>query len=86
MTTLFDFRGSTFSAELDGLRLNKQLRAVAECMADGQWRTLAEIAAATGAPEASASARLRDLRRLGLTVDRRRRTKGQHEYRVRSGA
>lgn len=83
-TTLFDFRGSTFSAALDGPRLQKQLHAVAECMADGEWRTLAEIAAATGAPEASVSARLRDLRRRGFAVDRRRRSKGQHEYRVRS--
>lgn len=40
---------------------------------------------ATGAPEASASARLRDLRRAGLTVERRRRgdpKAGLWEYRV----
>lgn len=74
--------GSTFSAALDGKRLAKQAEAVREFMADGQWRSLAEISAATGAPEASASARLRDFRRAGETVERRRRSAGTWEYRV----
>ena len=77
--------GTTFDPALDGLRLAKQSSAVHDHMRDGAWRTLAEISAATGAPEASASARLRDLRRMGFTVDRRRRgdlARGLHEYRV----
>ena len=78
--------GTTFDPALDGPRLNKQTQAVHGLMADGAWRTLAEITAATGAPEASASARLRDLRRVhGLMVERRRRgdlARGLHEYRL----
>ncbi len=34
------------------------------------WCTLATLSAATGAPEASASARLRDLRKAGYQVDK----------------
>jgi DNA-binding Lrp family transcriptional regulator len=52
------------------------MRLVYRLMVDGQWRTLAEIAEATGAPEASVSARLRDLRKRkfgGHVVARRPR-------------
>jgi len=44
-------------------------------MRDGEWRTLGEISEATGHPEASVSARLRDFRKPrfgGHTVNRRR--------------
>lgn len=76
--------GSTFDPEIDGPRLGRQQRAVYGLMKDGIWRTLYLIACATGAPEASASARLRDLRRSGLTVERRRieGMPGVWEYRV----
>lgn len=43
-------------------------------MADGKWRTLQEISEITGDPEASVSARLRDLRKFehgSNTVSRR---------------
>lgn len=53
----------------------QQLVRVRELMRDGKWRTLSEIADVTGDPEASVSARLRDLRRpkYGLwTVTRKR--------------
>lgn len=82
------FDGVTFDAHADGPRLNRQLSAVRDLMRDGEWRTLAEIACALGIPEASASARLRDLRkpRFGSNdVQRRRRgvvTAGCWEYRV----
>jgi hypothetical protein len=54
---------------------------------DGGWHTLAGIAARTGDPEASISARLRDLRRPehgAHTVERRRVREGGglFEYRV----
>jgi hypothetical protein len=78
--------GATFDESLDYDRLNRQQRLVYAVMADGQWRTLAEIHTLTGAPEASVSARLRDLRRVaGAAVDRRRRGDpklGLHEYRL----
>lgn len=79
------FDGKTFEPEQDGARLNAQMRRVGALMADGQWRTLAEIEARTGDPQASVSARLRDLRKAKFgqhTVDRRRRSPGTFEYRV----
>ena len=79
------FAGVTYDERRDGSRLEKQLVRVRSLMLDGRWRTLAEIARATGDPEASASARLRDLRKAphgGWTVERRRRTTGLFEYRI----
>lgn len=77
----------TFIEDRDGARLSKQREAVLDLMRDGKWRTLAEISAATGAPEASASARLRDLRkeRYGsYTVDRSYVSHGLWRYRLYS--
>ncbi len=83
------FDGATFDEEKDGERLRRQLEAVKDVMSDGAWRTLAEISAATGAPEASASARIRDLKKAkfgGHTVNRRRRAgqenRGIFEYQL----
>lgn len=61
-------------------------------MLDGVWRTLPEIASAIGAPEASVSARLRDLRKPkfgGFDVGRKARgdaSEGLYEYRLRRGS
>lgn len=77
--------GWTFSQQRDGQRLNRQAYVVWMLMRDGRWRTLAEIAALTGEPEASVSARLRDLRKDrfgGHIVDRRYLQNGLWEYRV----
>lgn len=49
------------------------LSKVRELMLDGEWRTLSEIAEAVGHMEAGCSARLRDLRKAGYTVERRPR-------------
>ncbi len=77
-----------FNAKLDGERLGKQLERVRYGMLvvgeQGKWLTLGEIAGHTGYPEASISARLRDLRRMGYVVDKRRRgeaKRGIWEYR-----
>lgn len=56
------FDGDTITPE-DFPRLNRQLRAVYDLMQDGYWRSLRQIADRTGEPEASVSARLRDLRK-----------------------
>jgi len=59
--------------EKDKPRLNTQREDVRRLMLDGEFRTLADIEAATGHPQASISARLRDLRRPeygGYTVNR----------------
>jgi hypothetical protein len=81
------FDGVTYEPELDRDRLAAQLALVRAVMSDGQWHTLAGIADLIGAPEASISARLRDLRkpRFGAwTIERRRVPLGHglHEYRV----
>lgn len=82
------FDGETLVTEDHG-RLAKQLAAVKALMADGAWRSLGQIAAAVQAPEASVSARLRDLRRLkhgAYTVERQRLPGGLHLYRVKEFA
>lgn len=56
------FKGGTISIPFDLERLNAQMRRVHQCMADGAWKTLRQIADETGDPEASVSARLRDYR------------------------
>jgi hypothetical protein len=79
------FGGETYDPTLDKVRLKAQLVRVRELMRDGKWRSLSEIAATTGDPEASVSARLRNLRqpKHGLwTVDRRRRSQSLWEYRL----
>lgn len=58
-----DRAGVTFDHDRDGARLNKQARAVFREMSDGKWHTLIDLADATGYPEASISARLRDFRK-----------------------
>lgn len=81
------FDGATYLPEKDQARLGAQLQRVAGLMADGQWRTLMEIEKATGDPQASISARLRDLRKIkfgALDIEHRRRNHaGQWEYRQR---
>lgn len=63
-----------------------QLLAVLMAMLDGEWRTLEQVSRITGAPEASVSARLRDLRKAALgawRVERERaRSSGPFWYRV----
>ena len=92
MTDLFTYRpppgprdGTTFIPKKDEKRLNRQAQLVWNFMSDGRYHTLAEISRATGAPEASASARLRDYKKMKFgshTVLRRRRSEGTHEYRL----
>lgn len=82
------FDGVTYDAAQDARRLTTELKRVKALMADGRWRTLAEIREVTGGSEAGVSARLRDLRKRAFgkyTVERRRRGKpkaGLWEYRV----
>lgn len=79
------YGGSTFDPALDEQRLNEQTIRVYRLMIDEEWRTLSEISAVTEDPEASISARLRDLRKPdfgGFDVQRRRRSAGLWEYRL----
>ena len=60
-------KGETFELARDGARLCAQAkRVLAFCLAN-DWVTLRQISEACGDPEASASARLRDLRRVGAS-------------------
>ena len=81
------FGGDTFNEKLDGERLRRQLYAVRKVMFDNQWRTLKQLSEEVDAPEASVSARLRDLRKKkfgGYVVERMRIPNGNglHIYRV----
>lgn len=79
------FDGATYEHERDGQRLNAQYLRAFTLMRDGKWRTLAEISEITGDPEASVSARLRDMRKVRFgshTVNRRYRGEGLFEYQL----
>jgi hypothetical protein len=79
------FDGETYEPGRDHARLHRQLDMVQEFMSDRQWHTLGEIAKATSQPEASVSARIRDLRKPkfgGKTVERRYVSGGLWEYRL----
>lgn len=79
------FDGATYDHARDSARLGEQMLAVLSVMSDGQWRTLAGIAAETNAPEASISARLRDLRKPrfgGHTVNREYIRRGLFQYQL----
>jgi hypothetical protein len=83
-----EFNGSDYDSKHDHARLTGQIRRVKDLMADGAWRTLDEIAAKTGDPQASISAQLRNLRkeRFGSHVigkqARGERSHGLFEYRL----
>lgn len=80
---LFQFRGNTIDPDRDGPRLGAQLAAVRQYALSGEWFTLSEVSAALGYPEASVSARLRDLRSLGYIVEREFVVRGLWRYRVK---
>lgn len=88
MSTLPHFNGAEYDSGYDQARLTNQLIRVFQLMHDQRWRTLQEIAAATGDPPASVSAQLRHLRkpRFGSWCVERRargdRARGLFEYRV----
>ena len=80
-----DFDGETYERERDHARLTSQLQRVQDVLVDGAWRTLDEIAIRTGAPAASVSARLRDLRKQkfgGHVIERKYLARGLFEYRM----
>ena len=85
MSAILPRDGATYSHDRDGARLTAQHERVKDFMRDGGWHTLAQISAGTGDPEASVSARLRDLRkpRFGAhQVERRHVANGLWEYRL----
>lgn len=80
-----DFDGTTYDHDRDHDRLTSELATVRDRMLASAWLTLAQISAATGYPEASISARLRDLRKPkfgGFDVQRRHLGNGVWAYHV----
>lgn len=61
-------KGSTYVPERDRARLNAQCLGVLRVFQDGKKRSLAELRGLTGYPEASISARYRDLKRAGYPM------------------
>ena len=77
--------GITYDHARDARRLAGQHARVLAFMRDGEWHTLAEIASHTRDPEASISARLRDLRkpRFGAhNIERQYVERGLWRYRL----
>lgn len=77
--------GATYDHARDGLRLAAQHQRVLAYMSDGKWWTLRLLAEATGDPEASISARIRDLRKPkfgGYQVVREYVERGLYRYRL----
>lgn len=65
-----DHDGETYEADKDHVRLNAQTLRVWNVLRSGRWMTLHAISAETGDPEASVSARLRDLRKAKFGAHR----------------
>jgi len=79
------FDGDDYQHDRDFTRLKNQSERVYTFIQNGEWTTLSEISAATGAPEASISAHLRDLRKPrygGHTVEKKYVGGGIYQYRV----
>ncbi len=80
--------GPAYDEQIDGPRVATQLERIrGYCLGEHRWRTLGEIAQATGYAEASVSAQLRHLRkpRFGaydVQKQRRQPAGGTWEYRV----
>lgn len=77
--------GATYSHARDGERLHLQHNRVLAAMRDGQEHTLAALSQITGDPEASVSARLRDLRKARFgshNIERRYVERGLFVYRL----
>ena len=83
------FAGSDYVPQRDDRRLLGQFEKVRKLMLDGGWRTLDEIAEATGEPPASISAQLRHLRKEqfgAYTVEKCYCGEGLYRYRVLPGS
>lgn len=79
------FNGPDYVPERDNVRLTGQILRVWDCMRDQQWRTLRQIEAATGDPQASISAQLRHLRKErfgGHTLNKEHLGEGLYRYQI----
>jgi len=85
-----EFDGRYYDPALDADRLRAQIGSVWNALADGNWHSLREISEQSGAPEASASAQIRHLRKArhgGWIISLSReggRTRGRLAYRMQN--
>lgn len=77
-----EFQGSDIDQERDGNRLKKQIWRIYELMKDQKWRSLSEISKLANAPEASASAQLRNLKKLGHKLNKKHLGHGFYKYQL----
>lgn len=79
------FSGATFDYDRDYERLGKQMRRVLDFMVSerGYWQTLHGMSLELGYPEASISARLRQMRSMGFEIERKYVKDGLHQYRLK---
>ena len=78
------FDGSDINQDRDTSRLTGQLERILEYIRPGHWVTLEMIAHFAGAPEASVSAQLRNLRKARFgshVIEKRYVDNGLYEYR-----
>jgi hypothetical protein len=84
----YKFNGPEYDPKYDQARLTGQILRIFNVMRDGRWRTLGEIEALTGDPQASISAQLRHLRKkrfgahIVLRLPRGDREHGLFEYQL----
>jgi hypothetical protein len=62
------FAGSHYDPKQDEARLKSQMERVRIAMRDAGWLTLAQVARRAECGEASASAQMRNLRKIGHTI------------------
>lgn len=82
---LGDRDGTTFEPKRDTIRLNEQCQDVFNFLSDNCWHTLREAHERTGHPEASISARIRDLKKSkfgGFQIEKRYIENGLWQYRM----
>lgn len=82
------FDGNHYHQTEDEIRLTKQLQGVYNCIRDGGWQTVKEIADKTNYPQPSISAQLRNLRKEkfgGMNVQGRYRS-GTRIFEYKLGA
>ena len=58
-----DFDGKHYERKMDKERLARQIKEVHDHVSSGSWKTVEEISVATGYPQPSVSAQLRNLRK-----------------------
>jgi hypothetical protein len=86
------FHGADYKPARDQARLDRQIDRVLSVCKDGNWRTIQNLTRELNArfsgeqfPENSVQAQLRNLRKIGYTVERRHVSSGLNEYRVTNG-